>query len=174
MTEPDEIEFHEHVSSGGGAQPGRPLGQSVPVRLGIVAGSAVLVVIGAVAAMGASPAPSASTANPNAGTIPAAPFDEAVPGVGAFGGPGFAFRDGGGFRAGPFRDITISAIDGSNLSLKTDDGWTRTITVGSSTTISKGGQAVRIGDLKVGDQIAFAETRASEYRITEYPAVGRA
>ena len=56
MAEPDQIEFHEQVRSGGGArQPGSPVTRSIPVRIGIVAGAALLFVVGAVAAMGASP-----------------------------------------------------------------------------------------------------------------------
>ncbi|MEO8436857.1 MAG: hypothetical protein ABI562_00255, partial [Chloroflexota bacterium] len=51
--ESNEVEFHEQV--------GRPAGRSGAVRLGIVAGSAILFVIGAVAVMAASPAPSTST-----------------------------------------------------------------------------------------------------------------
>ena len=47
-----------------------------------------------------------------------------------FGGPGFG-RGGFGFGG-----ITITAISGSNLSLKTEDGWTRTIAVESDTTIT--------------------------------------
>ncbi len=176
MTEPDQIEFHEHIGAPGGAQSGGPPGRSIPVRIGIVAGSAVLVVIGAVAAMGASPAPTtAPGASPDTGTtrpanpvVPGAPFDGmpfdgAMPKVGTMAGPGVDLR--GGFKLG-FGDITITAIDGSNLSLKTDDGWTRTIAVGSSTTITRGGQAIAVGGLKVGDQIVFGQTRATDGSYT--------
>ena len=180
MTEPDQIEFHEHIGGPAGRQPGGPLSRSIPVRIGIVAGSAVLFVVGAVAAMGASPAPSGSTASPDGGSTtpvtPVAPFDGmpfngAMPKVGMMGGPGMDFR--GGFRLGGFGDITISAIDGSNLSLKTDDGWTRTIAVGSSTTITKGGQTIAVGDLKVGDQIVFGETKETDgsYTINQIKVV---
>ena len=178
MTEPDEIEFHEHVGRPDGRPPGSLLSRSVPVRIGIVAGSAVLFVVGAVAAMGASPAPSGSTSSPDTGTTtpgtpvaPLAPFDGAMPKIGMMGGPGLDFRDG--FKLGGFGDITISAVDGSNLSLKTDDGWTRTIAVGSSTTITKGGQTIAVGDLKVGDQIVFGETKATDgsYTITQIRVV---
>ena len=170
MTEPDQIEFHEHVGGSDGRQPGGS--RSVPVRIGIVAGSAVLFVVGAVAAMGASPAPSGSTASPDTGTTPGTPgtpfngtpFDGAMPRIGIMGGPGMDFR--GGFRLGGFGDITISAIDGSDLSLKTADGWTRTITVGSSTTITRGGQTIAVGDLKVGDQIVFGETKGTNGSFT--------
>lgn len=168
MTEPDQIEFHERVNT----STGRPDARSIPVRIGIVAGSAILVVVGAVAAMGASP--SSSTSGDQAELSAAV-----APEAGTFGGPsldgGFRGGDfrGGGFRGGDFgrgglHAITIGAIDGSSLSLKTDDGWTRTITVGSSTTISKGGQTIAVGDLAVGDQIRFSQEKASDgtYTIT--------
>ncbi len=158
MTEPDQIEFHERVTASGG----RPAARSLATRAGIVAGSAALVVIGAVAAMGASPAAPASggqanllaAAAPETGTEPVTPFE-------------IGFR-GGMFGRGGFHDITISSINGSSLSLKTDDGWTRTITVGSSTTITKGGQTIAVGDLAVGDQIRFAQEKASDgtYTVT--------
>jgi hypothetical protein len=170
MTEPDQIEFHEHI---GGPDDGQPAGsgsRSVPVRIGIVAGSAILFVIGAVAAMGASPAPSGTAASPDSGTTnPVAPgllFGGAMPKVGTMGGPGADMRGGVGFKLGGFGDITIASIEGSSLSLKTDDGWTRTITIGSSTTITKGGQTVAVGDLKAGDQIVFGETRGSDGTYT--------
>ncbi|HEX7951211.1 MAG TPA: DUF5666 domain-containing protein [Candidatus Limnocylindrales bacterium] len=168
MAEPDQIEFHEHIGGPGGGQPGGSSSRSVAVRIGIVAGSAVLFVIGAVAAMGASPTPSSTPgASPDTGTTtpakPVAPFDGTMPKIGMMDDRGGDFR--GGFRLG-FGDITITAINGSNLSLKTDDGWTRTITVGSSTTITKGGQTIAAGDLKVGDQIVFGETKASDGSFT--------
>jgi hypothetical protein len=138
----------------------------------MVAGSAVLFVVGAVAAMGASPAPPSSTASPGTGTTPGTPgtpfngtpFDGAMPRIGTMGGPGMDFR--GGFRLGGLGDITISAIDSSNLSLETADGWKRTIAVGSSATITKGGQTIAVGDLKVGDHIVFGETKATDGTYT--------
>ena len=39
---------------------------------------------------------------------------------------------------GGFRGVTITSINGSDISLKTDDGWTRTIKVGPTTTITQG------------------------------------
>ena len=64
--------------------------------------------------------------------------------------------------------ITIRSIDGSALSLGTEDGWTRTINVTSSTVITKGGQTVAVDALKVGDQIRFSQTRNADgtYTIT--------
>jgi len=72
---------------------------------------------------------------------------------------------GNGNARGP---ITIRAISGSQLSLATEDGWTRTITVTPATTITKGGQPIAVGDLKVGDQIRFGQTRKDDgsYAIT--------
>ena len=88
--------------------------------------------------------------------------------AGPMGGPMFGFR--GGFPGADlgFRDITITAIDGSSLSLKTEDGWTRTITVTDKTTITKGGAAIALGDLAVGDSIRFRQEKASDgsYAVT--------
>ena len=63
--------------------------------------------------------------------------------------------------------ITITKIDGSNLSLQTTDGWTRTIDA-TGATITKGGQTITVADLKVGDQITFREARQTDgtYKIT--------
>jgi hypothetical protein len=74
---------------------------------------------------------------------------------------------GPGFRGGPgFGGITITAINGNNISLKTADGWTRTITVDSGTTYSKGGATIALGDLKVGDEIGFRQTRETDGSFT--------
>jgi hypothetical protein len=166
VTETNEIEFLEPVGSpGGAAGNGRPGGRSVPVRIGIVAGSALLVVVGAVAAMGASPSPSPTTAGPGASGAPGTTVPGG-PGPG-FGGPGHEGKGrGGDFGRGGFRDITISSISGSNLSLATADGWTRTIAVTSATTITKGGATITVGDLAVGDQIGFSQTRQADGTYT--------
>jgi len=171
--EPNEVEFHEKVET--------PIGRTRAARVGIVAGAAFLFVVGAVAAMGASPAPSTGAdpvANPAAST---APGSSTAPGTtkpdgdrhrfGGFGGPG-GFGLGGFGRFGA-RDITITAINGSDLSLKTDDGWTRTISVTSTTTITKGGATITVADLAVGDQIAFAQDRATDgtYTVTAIKVV---
>ena len=170
-TETNEVEFHEKVET--------PIGRTRAARVGIVAGAAFLFVVGAVAAMGASPAPSTGAdpaANPAAS---AAPDSTTAPGTTkpdgdrhGVGGPG-GFGGFGGFGPGVFarlgaRDITITAINGSDLSLKTDDGWTRTISVTSTTTITKGGATITVADLAVGDQIAFAQDRSTggTYTVT--------
>ncbi len=67
-------------------------------------------------------------------------------------------RDGMGGSAG-FRTIKIDSIDGSTVTLKTDDGWTRTITLTSDTKIDKDGQSATAGDLKVGDRVTLRQKR---------------
>jgi len=74
------------------------------------------------------------------------------------GGPGF--KGGRGFGIG-FGQISITAINGNNISLKTEDGWTRTITVDSGTTYTKAGATIALGDLKVGDEVGFKQTLES-------------
>jgi hypothetical protein len=159
--ETNEVEFREPVTPTGGRSPA--------VRVGIVAGSALLVVIGAVAAMGASPAPSTATdpAVPGASAAPGTTTPNTIqPGWGGKMG-GMAMR-GGDFRGAGFRDITIASIAGSDLALKTDDGWSRTITVTSTTTITKGGATITAADLKVGDEIRFSQTKGTDgtYTVT--------
>ena len=139
------------------------------VRVGIVTGTAALILVGAVAAMGASPAPSGSTTTP---ITPSASGDPNVGGCGSGhrGAPGD--RDFGGFGRG-FGAITINSIDGSNLALKTQDGWSRTIAITSATAITKAGATIAIGDLAVGDEIRFGQTKATDgsFTITEIAVV---
>jgi hypothetical protein len=146
-----------------------------------VAGAAFLFVVGAVAAMGASPAPSsggdpaanpAASAAPDSSTAPGGTKPDGVrrgfAGPGGFGGFGL-----GGFGRFGTRDITITAINGSDLALRTDDGWTRTISVTDATTITKGGATITVSDLAVGDHIAFAQDRATDgtYTVTAIKVV---
>ena len=142
------------------------------VRVGIVTGTAALVLVGAVAAMGASPAPSGST------TTPTTPAASGAPNAGGPGpGQGHMRGDMGGFGRG-FGDIKITQVDGSNVSLATDDGWTRTITATSTTEITKNGATIKITDLAVGDEIHFGQAKAADgtYSITKIvvvmPSVG--
>jgi hypothetical protein len=128
-------------------------------------------------APGASAAPQASTkpdADPDesepdnaGGPKNKAPNDAAgravPPGLsrkGAAGRPGAA-----GAVKGP---ITITAIDGSNVSLATEDGWSRSVTVTPTTTITKGGQTVALSVLQVGDEVRIRQTRNADgsYTIT--------
>ena len=124
--------------------------RSTPIRLGVLSAALVGLLVTASVTMGASPNPSAS-GGPSTSTVPRLPG-------GWFGpngrGPGHGFGRGeiGG-------QISVTAINGSSLSLKTDDGWTRTIAVPSSAAITKGGKPIALNAIKVGDRIRFAETR---------------
>jgi hypothetical protein len=167
MTEPNEIQFREPV------RPERS--RSVATRAALVVGLAVIGLVAVAAAIGASPS-TAVGADPSASADPN-PAASTAPGTVAPKGGGHGFRGfGPGFgdfgRAG-FRDITITAINGSNVSLKTADGWTRTITVTSSTTITKGGATIGVADLAVGDQVRFAQDRAADgtYTVTDIVVV---
>ena len=126
--------------------------------------------------MGASPSP-ATGAGPSA-----APDSTAAPGASAPSsgkvprGPlsafGLPFGGGPGFAAGPGSAASVSvasrspSVDGSNVSLKTDDGWTRTIAVTADTKITKGGATIKVGDLAAGDHVRIAQTRASDGTYT--------
>jgi hypothetical protein len=167
MTDTNDIMFMEPVDTrkpvpnGGG--PGR---SSTPVRIGIVAGTALLVVLGAAVAMGASPAPTtgpAATAAPDASAAPGMNGAD-KDGDRGFGMRGFGMR--GGDFGGDFHDITITSISGSSLSLKTADGWTRTITPTAATTITKAGATITVSDLSVGDQVAFSQTKQTDGTYT--------
>ena len=72
---------------------------------------------------------------------------------------------GGGPGRGP---ISITAIDGNRVSLATADGWTRTVATTSATVITKGGQAIAVSALKVGDEVQFRQVRNADgsYTIT--------
>ena len=120
-------------------------------RIGLVgAAAAALVAVGILAA-GATATPSGTLAADSATTTLAGNvqvLENAGPG---FGGPGFGGRHG-------FGGVTITAISGSNISLETADGWTRTILVDSGTTYSESGDAIALSDLAVGDQVHFEQT----------------
>jgi len=162
MTEPTETRFSRRLD-------GPHL-----LRIGVVIGALLVLLASAALTMGASPAPSTGASPDSATSAPPAmyPFP---------GGRGDGFHmgadglDGRGHGMGGrgFGETTITAISGSNLSLKTEDGWTRTIAVSSSTTIAKGGKTVAIGDLTVGDRIVFLQTRNSDgsFSITSIQVV---
>ena len=157
MSEPENVEFHERIE--------RPIVPGRLARGGIVLGAAVLFVVGAVAAMGASPSPAPSTtgASPSPAASGAPDTDKSGDhGLRGFGGFGFG-RGGFGFGG-----ITITAISGSNLSLETEDGWTRTIAVTSDTTITRAGTTIAFDDLKVGDQIVFRQDRQDRRHLHDH------
>ena len=141
------------------------------LRAGVVAGAAVALAVGAVAtSMAATPTPSGTTATTSAlsgattgaAGIFAAPFLVTDPVVG---GVDETFDHGRMGRMG-FNDITISAINGSSITLKTDDGWTRTVTVTDSVTLTKGGQEIAVAELAVGDEVRLSQTRNADGTYT--------
>ena len=81
----------------------------------------------------------------------------------------FKFNNGnGGLRGNgsPRGPITIRSISGSQVSLATEDGWSRTITVTPATVITKGGQPIAVTDLNVGDSVRFSQTRNADGSYT--------
>jgi hypothetical protein len=139
-------------------------------RIGVVGISGLVVLVTAALTFGASPAPSTGSRQAPSMDVPLG-NEGWLPGAGVIDpsgplalGPGKGFERGGRF--GRFGGITITAIDGSNLSLKTVDDWTRTITVTNSTKITKGDQTLALSDLKVGDSIGFRETRKDDGTYT--------
>jgi hypothetical protein len=167
MTPPGGVAFAGPVE--------RVEGRSIATRLGILAGSAVLLLVGVVAVMGASPAPATGagpSAAPDSTAVPgaSAPANGKVPRgpLSAFGLPFGGGPDFGGLGGFGLGGITVTAVDGQNVSLKTDDGWTRTIAVAADTKIAKGGATIGVADLAVGDHVRIAQTRASDgtYTVT--------
>ena len=149
---------------------GRPSGGPGKLRVGVVSGAAMALAVGAVAtSFAASPAPRATTTQPGGAAIVQLPaaldpaLDLAIDGadLGRFGGPQ------------GFHEITVSAISGSNVTLTTDDGWTRTIAITDDVELTKGGQDIEVADLAVGDQIRFAQTRNDDgtYTVTAVAVV---
>ena len=110
--------------------------------------------------------PSTTTTGPTTGSIltpgaitPALVLDPVVKALDE------AFDHG---RMGAFgsRDITISSISGSSVTLTTADGWTRTINVTGSVELTKGGQSITLSDLAVGDQVRVVQTRNEDGTFT--------
>ena len=133
------------------------------MRMAAVGAAAAALVVGVVAtSFAASPSPSTSGSTNSSGNGAAiAPFLAADPGI-----PGGVELDHGRFGGVGFRDITIKAISDSNVTLATDDGWTRTIAVTSTVKLTKGGQAIQLSALKVGDQVRFSQTRNADGTYT--------
>jgi hypothetical protein len=122
-------------------------------RIGLVGIAAAALLAVAILAIGstATPAGTLAAGSTSNGSTGATVLDLNFGG----GGPG----DHGGFGMG---GATITAISGNSISLATADGWTRRITVDSGTTYAKGGATIALGDLKVGDQVGFRETKETD------------
>lgn len=141
-----------------------PQGGALKVAIVIVACLALAIPV--IDALAASPAP---TATLFAGA-PGAPGAGGHPGKAPKGHPGKAPKGDKGLGPaghGPGKGpITIRAISGSQLSLATEDGWTRTITAAPDTTITRGGVKIGVGDLRFGDEIRFRQTRNGDGTYT--------
>ena len=156
------------------------------VRAGVVVGTGLVVALGAAVAHGRvadSAAPTATEVRrrpapaghrPGGGRGSSAdpgqfgglrPFGGSRPGVIGPAGPRSAGRAD---RRSRLRADHVTAVSGSSVSLATDDGWTRTITVTGTTKITKGGAAATLADIAVGDTIRFGQTRNADgtYTIT--------
>lgn len=158
MTDPEGVRFAGRTSG-----PSR-------IRVGLVAGALLALVVAGTVAIGASPAPSGA---PGASASP----KQDQGGHRWLGGAPFG-RLGRLDRVGPgrgfaFGAITISAIDGANVTLRTEDGWTRTIAIADSTALTKAGQRITRADLKVGDSVRFRQTRGNDgtFTITQLAVV---
>jgi hypothetical protein len=122
--------------------------QAMWARVGLLGIGVAAILAAAILAFGLTASPTGILAAGNdANSSPNGPFLLGGGGPGGRGGHGFGF---GG--------ITVTAISGSNISLETEDGWTRTITVDDGTTYSKSGEDIALGDLAVGDTIGFRQT----------------
>ncbi len=151
----------------------------------LAVGLAALGVAAAVLAVGLTPGPGGATPLGipllAAATPAAAPTGSPGPGWrdgagrGWMGGPGMGtgpgmmgggrgFGDGRRF-GGVLGQITISAIEGTKISLKSATGWTRTIDV-ASIPLTKAGLTISAIDLKVGDTVALGESRAADGSFT--------
>ena len=145
------------------------------IRAGVVVGTGLVVALGAAVAMGASPAPTSQAGASAAPAASTAPDDNGTPsrkggfdfgpdGPAGPGGPADDFGRGG--HGSGFGKVSVTAVSGSSVSLATDDGWTRTITVPSTATITRGGEAATLADISVGDEIRFRQTRNADGTFT--------
>jgi Domain of unknown function (DUF5666) len=126
-------------------------------RIGLVlAGAGIL----AVAVVATSFAAGPSSAKTQGGSSPftLGAVDPALDGADA--------TDLGRFGGHGFRDITITAISGSDVTLGTPDGWRRTISITGSVELTKGDQDIAVSDLKVGDQVRFRQVRNGDGTFT--------
>lgn len=139
------------------------------LRIGLVGGAAVALAIGAVTtAMAGSPTPTSSgTAAPAAVSgFPAALLPDEL-------GAGLGDLDHGRFGGMPGHAITIEAISGDQVTLATNDGWRRTITLTDAVDLTKGGIGIEPSDLAVGDQVRVAQERSDDgtYTVTAIAVV---
>jgi hypothetical protein len=144
-------------------------GNILKAAIGLVAGVAIVASVAVIA--GTSP----NTGGNGAGAAPLAskgPQPSGRPGVGfRLGGPSFGglFGFGGGLpglAGSAFGGVTVASIDGDSIGLKTADGWTRTIKLGGSVTVTEAGRTMTAADLNVGQAVRLLEKRNSDGTFT--------
>jgi hypothetical protein len=147
--------------------PGQPAHASRPRltwprgRRGLVsalaaAGAVAGVVVGGVSVAGSSPASSATVAS--AASSPGPDGYGHGRGGGTFGGFLGALhgqfvtpRSGGGYQTVDIQRGKVTALSGGTITVRSDDGYTRTYAVGSGTTVNGGRDG--IGSVKKGDDV---------------------
>lgn len=117
---------------------------------GVAAGAGLTAMAGIAAAASSSPAQATAPAGPT--RMPPAPTGMRGPGRG---GP----RGAPGLLGGPGAGGTITAIDGSTLTLRTMNG-TETVDTSSRTTFRKERQTITAADLQVGEIVRVQGTPA--------------
>jgi hypothetical protein len=137
------------------ATAGQRDGRAQLARIGLLGIASAALIAAAILLFGATASPAGTLAGTDGTNGGANGTIETLHGFGdGRGGPGFGH--------GPGREITITAISGSSISLETVDGWTRTIEVDDATTYTRGDDDIALADLAVGDEIAFRQTLADE------------
>ncbi len=130
--------------------------RATAARVGLLGAVAAAAIAATILIFGGSAAPAGTLVAAN--SMPAnGALDAQDRGPGGFMGGMMGERGGG---------ITITAISGTNVTLETADGWTRTIAVTSSTALTKGTATIALSDLKVGDEVRFAQTRETDGSFT--------
>jgi len=144
----------------------------VPLQLLVAAIVLALAAIAVGASLGRPGALSAAglTAAAGASASPAASPDASGKPDRKAWGRGFGFPGGVGpgwsgpgamGRGGILADITVTSIDGTQVSLASANGWKRVIDV-AGVAITRAGATIALGDLKVGDRVSVSEQRASD------------
>ena len=145
-----EVVTPEPVTAGPAAAVQRHPAQATWARVGLLGIGVAALLAAAILAFGSTFGPNGIlAAGTGAGDDTSTAPSLLGGGAGIWGGRGH----GPGFGA-----IEITAIAGSNISLETADGWTRTITVDDGTDYSRAGEDIDLGDLAVGDMIGFRQT----------------
>ena len=158
------------VSAGGPAFHGRlDRGNILKGAIGLVAGIAIVASVAVVA--GTAPTNDGNTAGaaPQASSSPKASGQPGPGGRFGFPSTGGIFGFGGGLPSlgvSSFGGVTIASINGDTIGLKTADGWSRTITLGSSVKITEAGRTMSAADLTVGQSVRLQEKRNSDGTFT--------